>query len=209
MLFFKHSVIILYMNISLLPNSYLPKIRSVLTSNNYLSPYIWFEEIEKSNYHDILGVIEIYEFIIASLIKGISFINIQNESLLKKINDIYSNIEHYTNQYFNYNHDYVQFFKIIEFISFKLVIFERVNNKTDKISNYFDCWNNYYEFIFNRNNENIILNGIYSLSKDDDCYKYREKNENFTIQLNNIIIPNIDFKEIYNLLIFFDEKKNI
>jgi hypothetical protein len=95
------------------------QIRSII-STEYVKPTEWMEEIEKYEIknNEIIEIIEVYEFIIACLIKSISLIFEIDKPLNDKINEIYDNTSNYINKYFNLKPEFEPLFNIIRFNDF-------------------------------------------------------------------------------------------
>jgi hypothetical protein len=186
-------------------NFSLPKIRSFISSE-YVKPTEWIEEIKNCEYKydEIIELIEVYEFIIASLIKAISYLlNLDHDQTLNdKINKIIENISYYTEKYFNFNPNYTSLFNIIQFHqmfinNYKYGVY---SSKTieEMLKKFIDSWNGYYFFVFGET-ENI-------LEFDNKAAEERNlligKNE-FSKLAECFSVPDINYDEIQNLFDFY------
>ena len=169
--------------------NYLPSIRSLITSD-YVKPTEWIDEIEKKGNIDTIATIEIYEFIIACLIKAISFISI-DKSLMDKVDNIYKDKNEYMRKYFNLNKGYIPLFIILRFIDFKKC-FGKQNEKKET-DDFCNAWNNYYHFVFD-SNENLLNIDLKKIMKNG---------------LKHDVIPFIECDSIVNLFEFFDNNKHV
>ena len=144
-----------------------------------------------------MTIIEKYEFVIAVLIKTVSFKNIQFDKPYNIIVDnICNRIDYYIKEYFK-NDDDKSIFDIIRFIDFqKKKGSIPINNA---VSLFCKTWNDYYHWIFNRKKnditETLSVNNIENITT-------------FNELCNNYNIPQINYDAIYNLLVFFENKKN-
>jgi len=179
------------------PPKGLPLIRSAFSSK-YLQPTQWFYELQKHKPDEIIGLIEKYEFIIAILIKTISKKNILiDKSFIIKVNNICDNTEHYTREYFNNDDFYKPMLDIIRFIKFKDNMGKVfIDNEAINVC---ESWNKYYRFIFGESGNN-----------DTESLSVKNINSNTTYNefINNINFPEISYDGIYNLLVYFEDKKH-
>jgi len=175
------------------PPKGLPLIRCKI-KNEYIQPTEWIEELQKKRPDDVIKMIKIYEFIIAILLKSISFKNIFiDKSFCEKIDSIYKEKDSYCKDYFNTNVEFKKIFTIIHFIDFPFNIGFIENAAID----FCKTWNEYYCFIFKINDNNIDILSTENLNSKS----------NYEDIIKNIGIPSISYDSIYNLLTFFEEKK--
>jgi hypothetical protein len=188
-----------------LPGFSLPKIRSLISSE-YVKPTDWIEEIENCGYKydEIIELIEVYEFIIASLVKAISSLLNPDQILNDKINEIIKNISYYTEKYFNGKIEYKSLFNIIHFHqmffnNYKFGVYG-TNTIVEMINKFIDSWKGYYFFVFGET-ENI-------LKFDNRAAEERNlligKNE-FSKLAECFSIPILNYNEIQNLFDFFSK----
>jgi hypothetical protein len=172
-----------------------------LISSEYVNPTKWFDEIEKYEYQysDIIEVIEIYEFVIATLINSVSFIKV-DESLLNKIKSIHDKEDYYINKYFNGVKDYKDVFKIHLMGPENKHFHSGVYYDENLTKRFYFYWNKYYNFIFGEKNE-------YPDRKNELSNNDTEKPDNYDVLANYIKIPDIKWNGILNLLNYFDRKK--
>jgi hypothetical protein len=186
-----------------LPNFSLPKIRSFISSE-YVKPSEWIEEIENCGYKydEIIELIEVYEFIIASLIKAISYLLNLDQTLNEKINKIIKNISYYTEKYFNFNPKYTSLFNIIQFHQMFIKSYTHgiYSSKAieEMINKFIISWNGYYLFVFGEIENILKFDNIAAKEMNLLC----EKNE-FSKLAKCFNNPVINYNEIQNLFDFF------
>jgi hypothetical protein len=178
--------------------------RQIFPSLPHLGDLISFEKIlpnewwdkknnKKYTYPERIEIIEQFEFIIACVIKAVSFLEIDGE-LFDKVNSIYSSgLDNCTAEYFNCKSGCEQLLFIIQFIGNDSEVHYSGLNDEERIINFCNCWRECYEFIFGKSEEFLNI-------KNEINKKNNKKSRRHIFLVKHFQVPEINYKLIYKLL---------
>ena len=178
-----------------------------LISIGKLLPIEWYNEKKMKVYeaHEIIEIIEMHEFIIACLIKAISFLKSigKNTAFITKIDEIYNNKFYYSKRYFNLKPEFNTLFSIIRFIDFKNEYFYYgVIGDEEETKNLYESWNYYYTLVFGESTKFISIMDKNLIGGNKKNYeagnsfhaKYSKKEpSDYTVLAKLIKIPKNDY----------------